>query len=146
MEWVQIPCPPSANALFKTLTNRRRAMTGVYHAWINEAGWLLKAANLQRFGNAPVMIEIQAKENRRRDLGNYEKPITDLLVSLQIINDDRNAIVRKIVMTWGKHTCVRVTPWREDDECVVSDAPDTGGGEGEAGNQPVASREMVWCL
>jgi crossover junction endodeoxyribonuclease RusA len=143
MEWVQIPCPPSQNALFLTLRNGRRAKTKIYDAWINEAGWLVKAANLQKLGNAPVMIEIQAKENRRRDLGNYEKPITDLLVSLQIINDDRCAIVRKIVMTWGKHTCVRVTPWR-DDECLVPDPPEAGGGAAETERQRAASREMVW--
>ena len=124
MEWVEIPCPPSANALFIRMRGKT-IKTATYDRWISAAGWLMKAARVQSMGAARCMVEIQAKANNRRDLDNFAKPIMDLLVSMGVIRDDRMSIVREIRLTVGETTRVRVTPWSNDDGCkkMVPDAP-----------------------
>ena len=87
--------PPSVNRMYI----KGRIKSEAYRAWLSEAGWQLKAQNVRPVPG-PVSLNISCPENGRRDLGNHEKPMTDLLVRMGLIEDDRNRIVRKITLEW----------------------------------------------
>lgn len=97
---LKLPTPPSVNNLTFN-AGKRRPRTTIYKAWITKAGKELAA---QRIGaiSGPVNLKYVCPENARRDLGNYEKPMTDLLVAHAIIDGDRFRTVKKIHMEWHK--------------------------------------------
>jgi Holliday junction resolvase RusA-like endonuclease len=81
---VEMPSPPSTNALY----SGRRFKTEAYKAWIRSAGWTVK---LQSPGTMPpgrLRVLIEAPLGPRRDVENL-KAVSDLLVTLGIIADDR---------------------------------------------------------
>jgi crossover junction endodeoxyribonuclease RusA len=86
-----LPIPPSVNNLFFN-SKRGRVKTPKYTAWLAEAGWKL---NFQRAkpmqGQALVYISI-CRPNMRSDLDNRTKALLDLIVSQQIIRDDRDIV------------------------------------------------------
>lgn len=98
---IELPTPPSVNALYINVAGRGRIRSPAYRSWVEEAGWAIKAQR-PGFIMGPVKIKISVEENSRRDLANYEKAVTDLLVSHQVIQDDKNEIVREISMAWAK--------------------------------------------
>jgi crossover junction endodeoxyribonuclease RusA len=95
-----LPFPPSVNALTRNVPGVGRVKTARYKAWITEAGW---EARRQHAGKVlgPYALTIIAKrpDARRRDLGNLEKAISDLLVSLGIIEDDY--LAQRIEKLWS---------------------------------------------
>jgi Holliday junction resolvase RusA-like endonuclease len=106
-----LPFPISVNALYVN-SSRGRQDSQRYATWKLEAGW-----ELQRQRPAPVkgpvelLYEVQdGKDNRRRDLCNLEKGVTDLLVTHGVIEADHDLIVREVRMKWAKDVVgVRVT-------------------------------------
>lgn len=98
---IKLPVPPSTNALYETGRKKDgtpyRRRSDAYEAWITMAGYQL---NLQRpqpiIGKAK--IEIACPRNGRRDLGNHEKAISDLLVKHGVLRDDR--YIEQITMRW----------------------------------------------
>lgn len=84
-----LPMPPSVNALYKNVRGRGRAKTSRYLSWITEAGIEL---NRQHVGTiAPpyrVDYAVGRPDMRKRDVGNLEKPLSDLLVSMDVLEDD----------------------------------------------------------
>lgn len=85
---ITLPFPPSVNALF---VNRRggRARTKAYDAWIVEAGTqLLTQRPMKHEGPVTVAITVGLPDKRNRDLDNLLKPLLDLLVRHQVIQDD----------------------------------------------------------
>lgn len=92
--------PPSTNALYANIPGKGRIKTKAYKAWLTEMGWEIKLQKLDRVaGRVDLDIEVERKSSRS-DLGNREKAATDLLVSMQVIDDDR--FVRKISMLWAE--------------------------------------------
>lgn len=91
---IDMPLPPSANALFVNLKNGGRAKSAVYKAWIEEARWHVmtawrNAGKPEWPAETPMSIRIEAGlEGRSRDLGNLEKAISDLLVANLPVPDD----------------------------------------------------------
>ncbi len=62
-----------------------------------------------------MAVEARAPDRRARDLDNLLKPILDLLVSMQIIEDDKSKIVRSITAHWSDgDPGVTVTVWSTD--------------------------------
>lgn len=63
----------------------------------------------------PIYLAIHVPDtNGKRDIGNYEKPITDLLVKMGIIPEDNDKVVREINIKWRgdiKQVLVCVEPW-----------------------------------
>jgi Holliday junction resolvase RusA-like endonuclease len=59
----------------------------------------------QRVGHVkgPVTLEFAVEENKRRDLGNYEKIVTDALVRYGVIEGDRCKTVRGILLRWSSN-------------------------------------------
>ena len=97
--FITIPAPPSTNALFKNTPGRGRAKTAAYKAWIDEAGWKLKAqkpAAVQ--GRVVVVIGIE-RESGLSDIDNRSKALLDLLVAHKVIKDDR--YVTAFAMAWA---------------------------------------------
>jgi Holliday junction resolvase RusA-like endonuclease len=95
---IRLPYPVSANDLW-SLTRTGMRKSDAYKAWLTEAGWEAKA---QRPGKiiGPYKLSIHAvrPDAKRRDLGNLEKAVSDLLQSLQIIEND--CLAEMITMRW----------------------------------------------
>lgn len=85
---LHIPYPPSANRLWVRARKGMRR-SDEYMQWLRDAGWHVKS---QKPGSiqGPYKISLQAvrPDKRKRDLGNLEKPISDLLQHLGVIHDD----------------------------------------------------------
>lgn len=92
---IDMPLPPSVNELTVNLKNGGRAKSAVYKAWIEEARWHVmmawrNAGKPEWPKDCPMKVRIEAGlEGRKRDLGNLEKAISDLLVANLPIPDDR---------------------------------------------------------
>jgi Holliday junction resolvase RusA-like endonuclease len=109
---LQLPIPPSANALF---TNRagttQRIKTNAYRAWVAEAGWAVNLAGRPAEPIGRCRIEIDLPFNRTRDIDNAIKPVADLMVRQRVIVDDRwvdEYLVRRVPAT----EALEVTIWR----------------------------------
>jgi Holliday junction resolvase RusA-like endonuclease len=97
-----LPMPPSVNAMFADGKTRRHK-SQKYADWIIEAGYAL---NRQSPPNiiGPVMLSYlvqEGRDKRKRDVGNYEKAATDLLVKHGVIQADDHTIVREIRLKWS---------------------------------------------
>lgn len=91
--------PPSANALTRNVPGKGRAKTKEYCAWIDDAGWTAKSQRAGRIhGRYGLSIKVQ-RQKKRRDLGNVEKAVSDLLTRLQIIDDD--SLAEWITLRWS---------------------------------------------
>lgn len=99
----RLPRPPSVNNLFFTARNNRRAPTRRYQAWRAEAHRLIM---VQRVGQSwPILgayrltATIERRKSRTMDLDNAVKAVSDALVHMGIVSDDRHA--EEIVLRWG---------------------------------------------
>lgn len=99
MTVLTIPYPPSTNRLWRAV-NGRNIKSDEYRKWLTEAGWHV---NLQRpvkiTGAYTMRLEAQRPDLRRRDLGNLEKPVSDLLVACGVVSDDCDA--QRITLEWA---------------------------------------------
>jgi len=96
---IWLPYPPTTNNLFFNAGKRRVRSKG-YDAWIEHA---LLEVRRQRptpiAGPYRLSLVAHRPDRRRRDLGNIEKPISDLLVKAGVIADDSDAT--RIMLTWS---------------------------------------------
>ena len=99
MTTLTLPYPPTANHLFG---NRKggRYRTKAYDAWIAEAMWAVARQN-PAVVHGPYLLTIIARrpDNRRRDIANLEKPLSDLLVKAGVVRDDCDAAA--IHLAWS---------------------------------------------
>jgi crossover junction endodeoxyribonuclease RusA len=106
-----LPFPPSVNNLFAN-GKYGRYRTQRYDSWILEAGSEIRRQRPSKV-DGPVILTYEFQEGqdrRKRDLGNLEKAVTDLLVSHEIIKADDGSIVREIKLKWNAEVIgVRVT-------------------------------------
>lgn len=92
---IDMPLPPSVNALTVNLKGGGRAKSAVYKKWIEEARWHVmmawrNAGKPEWPADCPMSIRIElGLEGRRRDAGNCNKAIEDLLVKNLPVPDDR---------------------------------------------------------
>lgn len=106
---LHLPFPPSVNAIYANGGNKRgRHKTPVYRAWEQLASIAVKDSHRRSFGPYDLYICLQAPDKRARDLGNYEKAISDFLVLHGVVKDD--SYCRRLTMTWGENLSA---------ECVV---------------------------
>lgn len=97
---VELPTPPSVNAMFATdFKTKRRFVTKDYAAWKKEAALMLMAQRA-RCAVGPVEIAITVQESRG-DIDNRIKPTIDCLVENGIIDGDTAKTVRKVSAQWG---------------------------------------------
>ena len=89
-----LPVPPSANMAYRNIPGIGRAKTKEHRDWKREAGIIAKLQHRQQGspkipGGQPFKMLVKVNISRRGDIMNREKLLTDLLVGLEIIPDDR---------------------------------------------------------
>ena len=86
---LELPFPPSVNSAYANGGNKRgRHKTPQYLAWIMEASTKVKESHRQGMGPYSLQICLERPDKRARDLGNYEKALSDFLVMHGIVKDD----------------------------------------------------------
>jgi len=86
---LSLPYPVSVNAMYANAAGRGRVKTERYKTWINAAGWALVAARpVKVAGPYTLEITLFQSDKRKRDIDNVVKPISDLLVEHQLVEDD----------------------------------------------------------
>lgn len=87
-----LPVPPTLNNLFPTGKTGKRFCSSKYEDWKTEAA---KAFTAQfphghdcLSGRLACHLRFHFKDKRRRDIANFEKAVTDFLVSMDVIEDD----------------------------------------------------------
>jgi crossover junction endodeoxyribonuclease RusA len=103
-----LPLPTSVNRLYLNYTkNGKKPLSAQYDAWVKEAGLNLM---IQRFrptvGCYELIIDAVRPDKVKRDLGNLEKAISDLLVRHGVVADDHYC--EKITMAWVREDFVGV--------------------------------------
>lgn len=96
------PRPPSANGLF--VNSRRtggRFPSPQYKAWQKLAGQHFALAPLIRCKGKVRIVYVYGQEHdrRRRDLMNFEKGLTDLLVKAGVMEDD--SLIVEALLRWS---------------------------------------------
>jgi len=94
-----LPFPPSSNTAYPTY-NGRRIKSAKLLAWIREASISLVGIKPVE-GRAILTYTFDLPDLRLRDVGNYEKVVTDLLVQRGILPDDNFRYVKEIVLRWS---------------------------------------------
>lgn len=127
---LELPEPPSVNALFANVSAERRARaraigrslpgrlkSAEYSTWLNAAGWELKGVQ-PRLGRVEGAYEltVECSPACAKDLGNLEKALSDLLVDHGIVSDDSAAeriVVERNPDVAAKRVRVTIRPrWR----------------------------------
>ncbi len=104
-----LPFPPSANTAYPTFKGRR-IKSARLKAWIKEASIGLVGVKPVE-GRVKLLYEYDTPDLRQRDVGNYEKVVTDLLVSSGILQEDNFRYVKEITLRWSdqKGDAVRIS-------------------------------------
>jgi len=113
---IYMPRPPSLNKLWISVPGKKRVRSPAYNAWATTAGWEVKR---QIVGMAPIACRFNLTIHvpiSRRDTGNWEKAIGDLLQTVGVVTNDGN--VHELI----------VRPMERDD-CLVAlePLPEMGG-------------------
>lgn len=101
--------PPSTNHLFANVQGVGRVKSREYKMWIKaaveELRWQ-KSSNPTHEGNIDVQYLCE-RNSPLADIGNLEKPLSDILVTSGIIKDDR--FIDSIFIAWGLIEGVQIT-------------------------------------
>ena len=85
---LDLPAPPSVNALWRNVQGIGRARTPRYRAWATDAGWQLRAQRPPLI-SGPVEVPLAVGTPKRpRDLDGYFKGVLDLLESGNVLTND----------------------------------------------------------
>jgi len=77
---------------------KSRVKSTAYRNWLQVASINIKDSHRQNIGPYSISIALKRPDMRRRDIGNLEKGISDLLVSHGVIKDD--SLCQRLLMTW----------------------------------------------
>ncbi len=115
---INMPLPPSVNALYRNVAGRGRVKTGAYKRWRDVAAsyaWKQKpVGGFPRFDREfEIIILVPAK--MQGDVDNRAKATLDVLKEWLIISDDRHAVA----------VTVRRSAGVEPGECRVTVRPAT---------------------
>lgn len=96
-----LPFPPSVNGLFGGGSNQQRFKSKQYKAWLKKCPPLV----LPECGAIDFAVTVRQvfymPDKRKRDIGNYEKAVTDYLVSQCVLIDDHHEIVTEMHLKFG---------------------------------------------
>lgn len=107
---INLPFPPTTNSL-TGVHNGRKIKSKRYRTWEKAAGWRLRlssetypqiwAASVMPKGDGPYHLEITLvrPDKRSRDVNNYDKAISDLLVTHGITPDDH--LMQSLMVRWA---------------------------------------------
>ena len=96
---VDLPFPPSANRLWRYVGGKP-LKSREYRAWLQEAALLIKATVRGKTIDGPYGLTVQVgrKDNRRRDIDNFLKPIGDAIQLGGAVKDDCDC--ERLEMCW----------------------------------------------
>lgn len=101
---------PSLNTMFRNVPGVGRVRTGDYNAWAKVAGLELMAQKVNQARlQPPLTLTIRLPDSKgRADISNFVKACEDLLVGANIIPDDNDKVIRKLIVEVGadKGRCV----------------------------------------
>ncbi len=112
---LKLPCAISVNNLFANVPGRGRVPSSRYKSWKAEAANMIVQQGRPHI-IGPIELSMMFQEDGcRADLGNLEKAVTDILVSMRVIEGDSKATVRKIILQWldTQGTLVHIVPSAE---------------------------------
>lgn len=108
---MQLPYPVSTNSIWsRTKTGMRKSPK--YTAWLIEAGQIAKHHRAHAIvGKYKLHLAAVRPDNRKRDIDNLIKGVSDLLVSCGLVRDDSDCeMVSARWVTTGEGVTVRVEP------------------------------------
>lgn len=92
--------PPSANELWRVASGGRGYKSARYACWEAQATRELMAQKARSVeGFYALHLRFVSPDNRRRDLDNLCKPVSDALVTMGVIESDH--LARKITLEWA---------------------------------------------
>lgn len=94
-----VSMPPSTNSLFANVPGKGRVKTGLYKAWITEAGYQVNRQPKWAFVEDVALTITVGPRDKRADISNRIKAVEDLLVRHGVLEDD-NQVVR-VTAQWG---------------------------------------------
>lgn len=90
-----LPFPPSVNTLFPG-DGKNRWASKKYKAWRAEAGPQVPAGRIN--GRYVMWVRLDRPDRLARDCANYEKALSDLLVSQGLVEDD--SLCTRLILEW----------------------------------------------
>lgn len=100
---VTLPAPPSVNEAWANVPGKGRVKTRRYTDWISNATWKLqlqlKEQETQRIAGRCIVVIGVERHSQTADIDNRVKPLLDLLVSQNVIDDDRH--VDGVAIAWN---------------------------------------------
>jgi crossover junction endodeoxyribonuclease RusA len=114
---INLPFPPSVNALYKN-RNGGRCKTKKYTDW-EAAAQAMFLTQKRNHHTKPVAVNIFATppDNRRRDIDNIAKATLDFLVKMAVLADD--SLIRVLHIAW--------TEKPQGIYVIIEDMPDASG-------------------
>lgn len=109
---IRLATPPSLNNVFRNVPGVGRVRTGDYKRWLTQNGYAVLAQRPEKH-KGDVAVHIRVGPRTRSDLDNRIKPVLDLLVKMQVIEDD------------SRVTEIRAQ-WMAGDGCEVEIVPRSG--------------------
>jgi crossover junction endodeoxyribonuclease RusA len=96
---ILLPFPPSTNSIWRNFGGRT-IKSERYRVWqVAAAGDVRRQGSPKIAGPYEIDITLERKDRRRRDLGNFEKSVSDLLVSCGVVEDD--CLAQRVTLSWG---------------------------------------------
>ena len=96
---LELPRPPSVNGLYATV-GKRRVKSKEYSAWKKKVSKIVEDWIFQPITEDIIVVYSLQKpvQKRKRDVANYEKALSDFLVSELLIEDDSQIVLN--VQRW----------------------------------------------
>ncbi len=94
---------PSVNSMFRNVRGRGRVRSKSYLVWLKIAGIEVLAQKVrQQKLTPPLCLTLRLPDSKgRADLSNFIKACEDLLVHANIIPDDNDKIIKKLIVEIG---------------------------------------------
>lgn len=116
---IVLPFPPSVNRLWRATKGGGVYRSKEYKDWQTHAEWAVAGQVKGQFikGEYEITITAVKPDKRRRDLGNLEKAVSDLLQKTGVIEDDY--LCQRIQISWAKtgpECLITLKSYKEGDE------------------------------
>ena len=97
-----LPFPPSVNSAYGGGSGQRRFKSRQYKDWEKQSSLICKKHPTIK-EQVRLVYRYFMPDRRTRDIGNYEKVVSDFLVNHRVIEDDGTHIVPAIDLRFGGH-------------------------------------------
>jgi len=95
-----LPFPVSVNSAYGNRSNQQRFKSKAYKAWEKSCPALLLPQSGCIDWPVRVVYNFFMPDKRVRDIGNYEKVTTDMLVKQAVLFDDSTKVIQSIALNY----------------------------------------------